>query len=145
MTEVPTEQDIDPHGDLDGGIAAAHFLGRTVSEVAALLAENSNVYEEDYMWMGPKAFVYYAPSLLQYLESVDSARDHDFAYGMISCFRFRLRHDGPAVAGAIPVMRAFCERTMLDFGRLEFPEEYKERLSRRIAELECAIQEINEN
>ena len=142
---LPSEAEINPFGDddLDGAFAAQNLLGKSVQEAAALLAENSMHYQEDYQWMGPVAFCFYVRALLLYLESDESSEDYDFAYAVIQLFRTRLTNDRADVAPAIPIMREFCSTTSAHFTRLGFPEKYRLRLPRRIAELEATIEELD--
>ena len=142
--KLPSEAEINPFGDddLDGACAVANLLGKSAEEAAALLADNSIRYQEDYLWIGPVAFCYYVRALLLYLESEESAEDYDFAYTVIQLFRTRLTNDRADVAPAIPIMREFCATTSAHFTRLGFPEKYRPRLPRRIAELESTIEEL---
>ena len=55
---IPTANDINVHGSLDEEVACDHFLGKTLDEAEALFRANSLYYQEDLMWMGPRAFVF---------------------------------------------------------------------------------------
>ena len=58
-----------PNGSLDEGSACKHFLGKTLTEAEALFREASLYYQEDLMWMGPRAFQFYLPAALNDLKS----------------------------------------------------------------------------
>ena len=65
---LPTEQDFDPHaGDLDAQSAWHHFGGLSVAEALAKFREDPLSYQEDFMFMGGRAFVFYFPVLDTYL------------------------------------------------------------------------------
>jgi len=65
---LPGERDFDPHeGDLDAQAAWRNFGGLTLAEAYQKFLGNPDVYQEDFMWMGGKAFAYYFPVLERYL------------------------------------------------------------------------------
>lgn len=66
---VPTESEINIYDTLDEKRAVDHFLGKSVEQAEQLFIENSLKYQEDLMWMGPKAFYYYLESVLRYLQN----------------------------------------------------------------------------
>ena len=139
----PGAADFDPWGGcLDAGVAARNLVGKSVEEAALLLSENALRYTEDYLWMGPVAFCFYAPATLLHLRSPACDDDPDFALSMISIFRSRVQNDGPAVLAAVPVMREFCAVARDEFDRLGFPAKQRARLPRRVAELESAIASV---
>lgn len=78
---IPSESDINVYNSLDEIVARDHFLGKTVEEAEELFRENSAYYQEDLMWMGPRAFTYYLQSVINYLKS-EYAADDDH---IISC------------------------------------------------------------
>lgn len=78
---LPTERDFDPwNGDLDAQCAWKHFGGLTLSEAHAKFRENPLYYQEDFMFMGGRAFAYYFPVVEEHLRTVfetGSAGDHE--------------------------------------------------------------------
>lgn len=86
---MPTESDINVHDSLDERVARDHFLGKTVEEAEALFRENSAYYQEDLMWMGPRAFAYYLQSVVNYLKSEHAAEDDHFIDSLHSLVMFR--------------------------------------------------------
>lgn len=65
---LPGERDFDPQeGDLDAQAAWRNFGGLTLAEAYEKFQERPDVYQEDFMWMGGKAFAYYFPVLERYL------------------------------------------------------------------------------
>lgn len=137
---LPTETQLNPFpADLDGKVVVDHLLGKSVHDAALLLQENSTYYQEDYLWMGPAAFCFYAPALVAYLRSAAADGDMEFAYGMLHTFRHRLEHERAHFDRAIPVIREFCSIMTNNFGRLGFDDNYKSRALRRIDEIEAVI------
>jgi hypothetical protein len=78
---LPTEKEINVYNSLDEITASEHFLNKTLEQAEALFRENSAYYQEDLMWMGPRAFQFYLQAAINYLKSDHSAGD---AY-MIDC------------------------------------------------------------
>jgi hypothetical protein len=59
-TKLPTETDFDPYqGDLDAQCAWKNFGGLTLGEAFVKFEESPETYQEDFMFMGGKAFARY--------------------------------------------------------------------------------------
>lgn len=66
--ELPNETDFDPyHGDLDAQCAWKNFGGLTLDEAFARFEECPETYQEDFMFMGGKAFAFYFPVIDRFL------------------------------------------------------------------------------
>ena len=65
---LPTRSDFVVSGSLDEESASRHMLGKSMEEVRALLDDNFIYYQEDFMWMGPRAFCYYVSALVEYIK-----------------------------------------------------------------------------
>ncbi len=128
--------------DLDGQRVIKHLLGKDVQAAVALLEDNSWRYSEDYLWMGPEAFCYYAPALVQFLRSKAADGESLFPYSMLSTFRFRLDRDGAAIKAAIPIIREFYEIVRNEGDRLGLDADYQRRAHNRIREIEARIEKI---
>jgi hypothetical protein len=85
----PKEDEINVYGTLDERTALDHFLGKSIEQAEQLFIENSMLYQEDLMWMGPKAFYFYLDSVLRYLQNPLSNGDDDFVVALVSTFEFR--------------------------------------------------------
>jgi hypothetical protein len=72
---LPKKEEINVYNSLDEISACEHFFNKTLEQAEALFRENSAYYQEDLMWMGPRAFQFYLQSAINYLESDDSAGD----------------------------------------------------------------------
>lgn len=65
---LPTELDFDPlYGDLDAQCAWRNFGGLTLDEAHAKFEEYPESYQEDFMFMGGKAFAFYYPVIDRFL------------------------------------------------------------------------------
>lgn len=93
-TQPPTKTDINVHDSLDEIAAKDHFLGKTVDEAELLFRENSAYYQDDLMWMGPRAYEYYLQSVVNYLKSPQAAGDTHIISCMYSVIRFRAEESG---------------------------------------------------
>ncbi len=102
--KLPTAEEINPHKDLDGQWAEKNFSGKTIDEITELLKEDSLKYQEDFMWMGPKAFEFYLPAVFNYISSPFSEGDIDFISCMLGNFSFRLKNEGKNLKSALPVI-----------------------------------------
>ena len=78
---LPTEDEINVYNSLDEIAASRHFLSKTLDQAEVLFRENSSYYQEDLMWMGPRAFPFYLQAAIYYLKSEFSVGDDH----MISC------------------------------------------------------------
>jgi hypothetical protein len=80
---LPTERDFDPwNGDQDAQNAWRNFGGLTIDEAQSRFRENPLYYQEDFMFMGGKAFAFYFPVLEHHLETAlrpcsDDDYDHE--------------------------------------------------------------------
>ena len=97
MKTIPTAEQLNPFDDLDGRAAVRRFLGKTMVEAEALFRENSMLYQEDLMWMGPEAFKYYFPAAVSYIQSEASQGDEDMVRCLASVIDFRLDGDRESV------------------------------------------------
>ena len=72
-----------PHGSLDEQGAWKQFGGLSRAEAFQRFIENPIHYQEDFMWMGPKAFAYYFPVIERFLFEFELAPDNDDAQAWI--------------------------------------------------------------
>ena len=92
--KLPTEDEINVHNSLDEIVASEHFLNKTLEEAEALFRENSAYYQEDLMWMGPRAFAFYLQAAINYLKSPHSAGDDHILSCLYEIVMFRLPEEG---------------------------------------------------
>lgn len=99
---LPTPKEISPTGGqlLDERYALEHFLGKSVEDASQLMFENAIYYIDDLGWMGLRAFAFYLPSVVPYLESEDSREDSGAIDGLVSIITRRIDEDPDAVGVA---------------------------------------------
>ena len=90
---VPTEDEINVYDSLDEIVAKDHFLNKSVDEGEALFREDSAYYQEDLMWMGPRAFAFYLQSAFNYLQSDASVDDDHFVSCIFDVISFRRQQE----------------------------------------------------
>jgi hypothetical protein len=72
---LPVEADFDPIGcDLDAQCAWKNFGGLTMAEAYETFLTVPESYQEDFMFMGSRAFAYYFPVVDRYLRTVSLPR-----------------------------------------------------------------------
>lgn len=70
---LPSEKDFDPYdGNLDCQHALEIFGGMSLDQAYEEFCDKPEIYQEDFMFMGPKAFIYYFPVIDRYLREVAS-------------------------------------------------------------------------
>lgn len=93
---LPTKADFISHcEDLDQICAWKHFGGLTLDEAKMRFAENPLYFQEDFMFMGTKAFLFYFPVLEDHLRSIpDGESEDDWESWIIAqCIRAQLNDD----------------------------------------------------
>jgi hypothetical protein len=119
MNSLPTCDDINPFRDLDGARAERDLLGKPVEAMPDLLSENSLHYQEHFLWMGPRAFVYYFPAAKRYLLSEAAIGDIDFANCMCGNLELRLANDWNDIRPSFPEIQSFSEAVLADIARFD--------------------------
>jgi hypothetical protein len=70
-THLPSQKDFDPWGGhLDAQSAWQNFGGLDLDAAYRRFIENPSYYQEDFMFMGPRAFAFYFPVVDRYLREV---------------------------------------------------------------------------
>ena len=92
--KLPTKKEINVFDTLDERVACDHFYKKTLAEAEALFRENSLYYQEDLLWMGIKAFKFYLPSVINYLQSEYAAKDSDLINFLHEIIDFRSSEAG---------------------------------------------------
>ncbi len=73
---LPSRQDFDPHGgDLDALCAWRNFGGLSLAAAYEKFLTVPESYQEDFMFMGCRAFAYYFPVIDRYLRTVTLGPD----------------------------------------------------------------------
>ena len=116
---LPSERDINPHRDNDGNVAAEHFFGKSLHDAENLFRENSLYYQEDLMWMGPKAFCFYVKAAFSYLQSRYSNEDADMVNCLHSTIKLRLEQDSKEMDSALHELITGCRYILANWSKFE--------------------------
>jgi len=95
---LPTADEINVHNSLDEISACEHFLSKTLEQAEEMFCDNGLVYQEDLMWMGPRAFAFYLQAMTNYLRRDDAAGDDHMIDCMCMIVNFRLPQEGFSLA-----------------------------------------------
>jgi hypothetical protein len=95
---LPTEEDINVYNSLDEQQAVKHFLNKTLEQAEAMFRDNSAYYQEDLMWMGPKAFQFYLQAVINYIKSDYSIGDSQIISALNAIIKFRFDEVGFSLA-----------------------------------------------
>lgn len=102
---LPTAEEINVFDSLDERHAVEVFLGKDLEQAQALFRENFLYYQEDLMFMGPKAFAFYVPAAIGYLLSADSDGDALAANSFCCLVEFLLDHAPTQIAPVGSIIR----------------------------------------
>src|SRR5580765_3333483 len=116
---LPTRKDINVCDSLDERCACDHFLGKNLDEAEALFRDNFLCYQEDLMFMGPRAFRYYVHAAMQYLISPDASGDSDAASSFAGLLEFRLEHEKSEVMPVAGELAQICKYLFDNIGRFQ--------------------------
>ncbi len=86
-TTLPSKQDFDPYGGcLDAQWAWRNFGELTLDQAYDKFIDHPDYYQEDFMFMGPKAFVFYFPVIERFLFEAKAADvDDDCCSWILAC------------------------------------------------------------
>ena len=143
---LPTKRDFVTHpADLDQNCAWEHFGGLTRDEATARFAENPLLYQEDFMFMGTGAFLYYFPVVVHHLRTTPDQENDDDGEAWILAQCIRAQFESAAVDRLRPLiprvvdLARFVRDNIRRFGE-DTPE--RERVARAWAELRDYLQSL---
>jgi hypothetical protein len=106
---LPTEQDFDPFGGgLDEQVAWRNFGGLTLEQANKKYRENPDAYQEDFMFMGGKAFAFYFPVIESYLRETSAYTEYDDRNAWILACGIQLQFTG----NTLPDVRHLASRVL---------------------------------
>jgi hypothetical protein len=128
---LPSLSDINVFDSLDERSAAEHFHGKDLRQAEDLFRDNFLCYQEDLMWMGPRAFYYYVQAAIAYLLGPDADGDSDAANSFCGVVEFQLEHSCDAIRPAHPLLRDAIRAILNNFSRFDCdPKTYGDVASR---------------
>jgi len=111
---VPTVEDFTvtekPEEDLDGFSAWKNFGGRSLDEAYATFCLCPAARQEDFMWMGDRAFVFYFPVIDRYLREEERKCEFDGeTYILAHCIGMHLPLGAPEVRAVESRLLRLCD------------------------------------
>jgi len=140
---LPTEIDFDPYGgDLDALNAWKNFGRLTLEQARQRFEENPLHYQEDFMFMGSRAFVYYFPVIEGFLLSTTECDEWDDrqAWILAHVIRQQLTNDTTGqVTKLAPRMRSLANFVRSNIGLFAVVPDERQRIDDAWAELESEL------
>jgi hypothetical protein len=130
---LPDARDFDPwDGNLDAFHAWKHFGGLSLVQAYKLFLENPVCWQEDFMFMGPKAFAYYFPVIDRYLREVSGEEpDYDCCAGILGFgIAEQLRITDPAIPSVAREVADLAVHVLANPGRYTSGEREQQHILR---------------
>jgi len=111
-TAIPTEDEISPYNSLDEQWALPHLLGKSLADLEREFTTDDNIayqYQEDFMWIGDKAFSYYFPAYKSYFESPLSEGDSTLLSAILMTLKRRMEEAPDSVLQIADTMLAMLD------------------------------------
>lgn len=132
---LPTASEINVYDTLDERAACKNYLGKSLVEVRQMLASGIGNYWEDLAWMGPKAFQYYLPTVIAYVQSKLEARNPSVFSEYLCVLQMRLGLEDDSLRESKQILGTICQQILTQLPLLD-PEEVQIYCFRtRIAEV----------
>jgi hypothetical protein len=119
IPHLPTAEEINVFDSLDELDAVEHFLGKDLEQAQSLFRENFLRYQEDLMFMGPKAFQFYVLAAIKYLLSSESNGDSDAVSSFCSLIDHGLNYEPAKITAVAPIIREGILGILENFERYE--------------------------
>jgi hypothetical protein len=116
---IPTLEEINVYDSLDERTAVENFLGKDRQEAEALFRKNFLYYQEGLMWMGPRAFCYYLPAALAYVQSQSADIGAVELHVPREVIEFQLDPDENVIAPVFPALRDRINLLLASFERID--------------------------
>lgn len=145
MTDsLPSEPDFDPCGNgLDEQSAWRNFGGLTLDEANKRFRECPEAYQEDFMWMGGRAFAFYFPVIDSFLRETTAVDEYDDrqAYILAHCIKMQFAGEvDPMVRNLAPRVLELATFVQANLGLFAQVEEDQSRIAGAWKELTESIQ-----
>lgn len=89
---LPSEKDFDPYGgNLDARSAWEDFGNLPLRQAYDKFIDNPLCYQEDFMFMGGKAFAYYYPVIERYLHETEATDEYDDCQAWILAYCIKMQ------------------------------------------------------
>ena len=99
-----------PEDDLDGFHAWKNFGGLTMEVAYIKFCENPDCYQEDFMWMGPRAFAFYFPVINRFIREEECAVEFDeITWILAYSIKMHFRSNEPVVQALSNQLLLLCD------------------------------------
>ena len=142
---LPTEQEINPEGNsYDGQTAVDHFLGKSQEKITNEWAEHGHYYCEDLYAMGPRAFCFYFPAVVDYVTTAGIRDDNDMPGDLCRVVEISLKYNFAEIRGAFPAIVRFADYVLTHYADLGYDPDSDENLGSRLRAIrnQCADPQV---
>ena len=130
---LPTEQEINPEGDhYDGQSAVTHFLGKTREQITKEWADHGQYYYEDLHYMGPRAFCFYFPAVVDYVTTAGVRDDNDVVGDLCPVVEGRLKYHFAETQEAFAAIVRFADYVLAHYDDFGYGPDSNEDLRPRL-------------
>jgi len=133
-----------PHGSLDQKSAWKRFGGLNRVEAFQRFIENPICYQEDFMWMGSKAFAYYFPVIERFLIEFELGTDNDDAQAWILGCDIAMQFKSTkadCLKGLVPRILDLARWVTANVHRFSYDEHEHHRIANKWARLKKLLRE----
>lgn len=135
LDRLPTEEEINAFDTLDERFAVENFLGKDLEQARTLFRENFLRYQEDLMFMGPKAFQFYVRAAIDSLCDPASNEDSDAVSSFCSVIEYRLECEPDEILPVRAMIREGIVRILGNFERAGYDLEIQGDVASRYRSL----------
>lgn len=137
---LPTADEINVYNSLDEISACEHFLNKALPQAEELFRDNSSYYQEDLMWMGPRAFQFYLLAATNYLRSTHAVGDDHMIDCLYEIVMFRLNQEGFSLA--IDRINEMIDYIIGDYEKFDVNEQIYPDLKEKYRQLQDQIRDM---
>jgi hypothetical protein len=140
--KLPTKEEINVYNSLDEITACEHFFNKTLDQAEALFREDSSYYQEDLMWMGPRAFRFYLQAVINYLQSDDSTGDDHLIDCLYEIVVFRSTEEG--FLSAVDRINEMVDYVINNYGKFDVNRDIYGDLKEKYRQLQNRLKDMKE-
>ncbi|CAN5520461.1 hypothetical protein BH09VER1_BH09VER1_51510 [soil metagenome] len=142
-SNLPSEEDFDPcRGQLDAQTAWRNFGGLQIPAAYEKFCEHPYAYQENFMFMGPRAFRFYFPVIDRFLREHEGLDDYDnseaWILGQGIIFQLAQREDD----SSLPHLEALASFVRANLARYCTQPENQRRIDHCWQEVQTEIRKL---
>jgi hypothetical protein len=141
-TSLPTHFDFSRGtGDLDAEHAWKNFGGKSLDEAYSCFCERPDIYQEDFMFMGNRAFHFYFPVIDRYLRNIAGTEEFVDSQASILCaaiaYRYEYKED---MDGLHEVILSLCDYVSANSERLAYYQDDIAEIAAKYSKLRQTVE-----